>query len=201
MPDILYRGISLMVVSAFILLMTGCLVNIPTTFYRPAAPEGTVVRGMQPRTNSVILFERQDVIVGVNTTYDNKNQLYVSISFEIPNDKVVQLMEHTVEVSVASKEMRKRELSGKIWTGTGRTKDFPLNAPMVGRDDGWSFGTAKGYGNTKYAAFFFKALLFAAPEAKTFKIKMPRFLVNNIASELPIIEFTLDSEDLWTSLP
>jgi len=200
-PDILHRGRSLFVVSVLILLITGCVVNIPKTFYRPAAPGGTVVRAMQPRTTSVILFERQDVIVGVNTTYDYKNQLYVSISFEIPNDKVVQLLENTVEVSVASKEMRKSKLSGRIWTGAGRTKDFPLKTPMVGRDKGWSLGTAKGYGNTKYAAFFFNALLFTAPEAETFEIKIPRFLVNNIESVLPIIEFTLDSENLWTSLP
>jgi len=64
----------------------------------------------------------------------------------------------------------------------------------------WRLGTASGYGNTSYAAFFFKALLFAAPNSKTFEIKMPRVRANNAEVQLPIIEFALDSEDIWTSL-
>jgi hypothetical protein len=181
--------------------MTACLLKITTPYYLPAAPGGTVVRTMQPRTNSAILFERQGVIIGVNTTTDDKDQLYVSISFEIPDDELVQLLERHIEVSIPSKDVWESELSGWVWTGPGRTKDFPLDAHMIGKNSASRFGTANGYGNTTYAAYFFKALLFAARSEKTFKIVMPKLLVNNIEAELPKIEFTLESEDLWTSLP
>jgi len=183
------------------MLMTACVLKMPYSYYHPEALGGKVVRAMEPRTNSVILFERQGSIIGINTCINGKHQLDVSISFEIPDDKVVQLLEQHIEVSVPSKSISKRKLSGRIWTGLGRTEGFPLDAPMIGMNSGWRFGTAKGYGETKYAAYFFKALLFPSQEEKTFEIKIPRFLVNNTEVELPKIRFTLDSEDIWTSLP
>jgi hypothetical protein len=200
MRGIVYRGISFVIVTTLILLMAGCLLNVSTRYYLPAAQGGTIVRAMQPRTNSVILFERHSVIVGVNTT-DYGDQFNASISFEVPEGNIVQLLEHHIEVSVPSKESWKSNLSGHIWTGPGRTGDFPVDAPMIGKNKGWRLGTAKGYGNTKNAAFFFKALLFATPGPKTFVIKMPKFRVNNMEVELPLIEFTFGSENLWISVP
>lgn len=200
-PNILRLSLSLTVAAVLMMLMTACLLKIPTSYYRPEALGGKVVRTMEPRTNSAILFERQGSIIGINTSPNDKGQLYVSISFEIPDDKVVQLLEQHVVVSVPSKGIWKSKLSGLIWTGLGRTEGFPLDAPMIGMNSGWRFGTATGYGNTKYAAYFFKALLFPSQEEKTFEIKMPKFLMNNTEVELPQIRFILDSEDLWTSLP
>jgi hypothetical protein len=200
MRDIIYGGISFVVVTTFILLTAGCLLNVSTPYYLPAATGGTIVRAMQPRTNSVILFKRQGVIIGVNTT-DYGDRFNASISFEVPEGKIVQLLEHHIEVSGPSKESWKSNLSGHIWTGPGRIGDFPVNTPMIGKNEAWRFGTAKGYGNTGHAAFFFKAFLFATPGPKTFVIKMPKFRVNNMDVELPLIEFTFGIENLWIAVP
>ena len=72
---------------------------------------------------------------------------------------------------------------------------------MIGKNSAWRFGTAKGYGNTKYASFFFKTVLLNNPEIKAFEIKMPKYLINNTEVELPRIKFNLDNEGILTSLP
>jgi len=155
----------------------------------------------------VILFERQGVIVGVNTFYESiqhgypTNKLYADISFEIPEGEVVQLVQHHVEVSAPSKDSWKSELSGKVWTGPGRTENFSRDAPMIGKNKAWRFGTAQGYGNTKHAAFFFSALLFEGFELETLEMNIPKFLINDFEVALPMITLKLNSEDIWTSLP
>ena len=155
---------------------------------------------MEPRTNSVILFEQHGVVVGVNTVF-HVDRVDASISFEAPEGRTVQLLAHQIEVSVAPGNTWNSKLSGHVWTGPGRTSDFPVDAPMIGKNGAWRLGVARGYGNTKHAAFFFKAPLFATPGPETFAMKMPRFRVDNVEVDLPLIEFTLGSEDLWTSLP
>ncbi len=196
-----YRaGISLIVIALAIALISSCVVNTPTPYYRPEAADGSVVRAMQPRTKSAILFDREGVIIGFNTAYTYEHALSASISFEVPEGKVVQLVEHNLEVQVNSASFNSA-LSGKIWTGPGRTTNFPLNTPMIGKNAGKKFGTATGFGNTDNAAYFFTASLFTKPAPKAFKIKIPKFLINNTEVDLPIVSLKLDSEDLWTSLP
>lgn len=158
-----------LLIVAFILLMTvSCAVRIDTPYYQPSAIGGTNVRADRwaPRTYSVILFKHQGVIVGVNTYYKSMqrghstNKLYLDFSFEIPDGGVAQLVQHYIEVSASSKDSWESELSGKVWTGPGRTEEFPRDAPMIGKNEAWRWGTSRGYGNTKHAAFFFSALLF-----------------------------------------
>jgi hypothetical protein len=72
---------------------------------------------------------------------------------------------------------------------------------MIGKNRAWHFGTAQGYGNTHYAAFFFSALLFEGSELETLDIIIPKFLVNGCEVSLPVITLKLESEDIWTSLP
>ncbi len=180
--------------------LTACIVNITTEYYRPSAPEGEVVRALEPRTNSVILFERQDTIIGINTWVDT-NDLYATISFEVPDDTQVKLLDNHLIISLDSRASWERKLSGRVWSGPGRMKEFPIDNVMIGKSSVWRFGTGKGLGQTSNAAYFFKALLFKKAENNSFKIRMPRFLVNNSEMRLPTIEFYLESEDLWTSLP
>ena len=202
---ILYTGVSFFVV----LVLMSCAVKIVTAYYQPSAISGTNVRAIkrQPATNSVMLFEIQGVIVGMNTFYQpeqrdsSANKLYADISFEIPEGKIIELLDYEIEVFAPTGNSWKSELSGKIWTGPGRAEKFPRYAPMIGRNKAWRLGTAQGYGNTKHAAFFFSALLFEGSELETLQVKIPKFLINGFEVEIPIITLELDSEDIWTSLP
>ncbi len=189
------------ILTSVTLLLTACVVNIPTQYYSPSALEGEIVRALQPRTNSAILFNRQNTIIGLNTSTDNNNDLYATISFEIPDDTQVKLLDHHLTITPYSKESWSSPLSGKVWTGPGRTKEFPPEGIMTGGSSAWRFGTAKGFGQTQNSAYFFEAFLFKMAQENSFQITMPRFMLNNTELSLPSVVFTLAKENLWTSLP
>lgn len=191
-------GLALAALAAIPLIASSCAMRVLTPYYRPAAPGGTVQRGIQPRTESVMTFQREGVVVGVCSNF-LVDRVDAVISFEVPDHKEVQLLEHHLQVSDSTGKAWTNELTGRSWTSPGRTAEIPLDASMVGGSDAWRLGTAKGLGDTKFAAFFFTAPLFERPGPVSFTIKPPRFQINEVEVELPQINFTFDEEMLWTS--
>lgn len=179
--------------------ISGCIVPGTFSYYHPESPGGTVIRASEPPTNSVLLFHIQEVIIGVNTQ-PVSDGVKLSISFEVPSGSTARLNEHHVELVLDSKESV-AELSGSIWVGPGRTGLFRTESIMNGEDKGAKFGEGRGFANTKYAAFFFHALLFNEPWPDVFNLRLPTFTVNGVETNLPLVRFTLVQEKLWVSVP
>ena len=198
----------LLVVAAAILMASSCATRVSTAYYQPSAIDGKTVRSDKwvPHTNSIILFERQGVIIGVNNLYEPvRKEWKVQLSFEVPEGNTAQLLQHQVDISSPSKGYWKSgALTGWTWSGPGRTEEFPVDAVMVGKDDAWQWGTARGFGSTRHAAYFFSAVMYERDEAESLdrlEIRIPGFLANNSVVELPVIQLQLDVEDVWYSLP
>ncbi len=198
----------LLVVAAALFTASSCATHVSTAYYHPSATGGKNVRSDKwvPHTNSIILFERQDIIIGVNNLYDsNKKQWKIQFSFEVPEGKTARLLQQHVEITSPSKGgWQSGAITGRIWSGPGRMEEFPADAIMVGRNDAWRWGTARGFGSTRHAAFFYSAVMYEADEAESLEyleIKIPGLLVNDSVVGLPVIQLHLDIEDVWYSLP
>jgi len=180
-----------------------------TPYYRPSAPEAVNARAIKsfPRTDSVLLFERHGVIIGVNTVYKSvatgypSNELILHISIEVPDGKKVRLGEYSLEVYAPSGKSWSTDLTGHVWSSPGRTTEFPVYGEMIGRNKAWRWGTSQGYGNTTHAAFFFSASIVENAELASLEVKLPIFQINGADIELPNVSFSLQSEDLWYSVP
>jgi hypothetical protein len=202
------KMIRVIIAISFTVLTTSCLLKVTSPYYRPSADTGENVRAIkrQPRTDSVILFRHDGVIVGVNTLLKSKHHgfsestLSVDISFEIPEGNEIRLVDKHVKV-FAPLESWNSELLGRIWIAPGRTEIFPIEKMMIGKSDAVRFGTAQGYGNTKNATFFFSALILKGAELETFELELPGFVINDFEVNEPIISFNLNEEDVWVSVP
>lgn len=180
--------------------LTGCVAYLTTPYYRPSAPEGRLRRAMQPATKSVIVFNRQGVLIGLNTAENSSNQLVATLSFEVPSNTTVQLQDRHLLLTLESGETQTCTLSGWIWTGPGRTAPFSPDSIMTGDSIAWRFGTAMGFAESKYAAYFFAAPLFPMARHKAFRLTLPKVRIDRTEHMLPTVSFTLDSEKLWTPL-
>lgn len=194
----LHMGLSAALIPAILLAFPSCATHTLTPYYLPTAPGGTVGRAMQPRTNSIITFQREGVIIGVCVRF-HLERVEAVISFEIPDHKTVRWLSNQIEVIESNGQRWNRELAGSVWSGPGRSKEFPVDGPMVGKNRAWSLGMGKGLGNTRMAAFFFNTPLFPRPSPSSFSLQLPSFEVDEIPVQLPPIEFTFDEEKLWAS--
>lgn len=176
------------------LLTAGCSSDdYVHTYYSPAAPGARIIE--HPRAQE-LHFQRKGVIVGtlLGGGGGNPRQAWVSITFEVPEGKVVTLLDKTVEVSATDYAAQTGKISGRRVTGYSfwgdpQYTDLSPDAPMTGK-------TAKvnqlGYGRqswsckSDYAIFCFSAWV-PAPESGPFSLKMPRFSVNGAEIELPLI--------------
>lgn len=193
------KGRSLFAVLLPAILMITCA-PMTTSFYRPDAQDGRVVRGQCPPVHSFILFERNNVIVAAKASYPSEDQIIVTVTFEVPENNVVHLIDKTVEVSTPSQGTFKGVLSGYIWTSPGRTSDFQSEMPLTGKTKKNLFlDQVTFYGVTEHAYYAFNASL-SMPFTEMFLLRLPRFLVNNIEVELPLINFRHTSESYIGSL-
>ena len=188
-------------------LLSSCVLPQRYDFYYPTALGGSQARAGEPRTLSVILFQLGEIIVGMNTVYLPAagpiiaNRLSASISIEIPEGNVVKLARDYVDVSEPSGDPWRAPLSGRIWTGAGRTSAFSVDAPMIGKSNAARWGTARGWSDTKHAAYFFEATLYEGPEKRVLTVRLPELYVNDSEVELAPITLTLSSERLMTVFP
>jgi hypothetical protein len=157
--------------------------------YQPSAPGGVVLSAhCPPEPRSVIRFERDSILVSAkasyNSEYPRRNGIGVRITFEVPEGKVVRLLDGVVEVSVPILGSFKGELSGPVPPGT----------PMAGettKNKRW--GTlydppSAMFAMTNHASYYFKTFL-SMPNSDTFTLKLPKFLINDVEVELPVINF------------
>lgn len=84
------------------LLLSGCLAYLDTPYYRPSAPEGRLSRALQPTTESVIIFNRQGVMISLSTAPDSNNRLVAALCFEVPDNATAQLQGRHLTLSLES---------------------------------------------------------------------------------------------------
>ncbi len=193
----LHMGLPLVPIAAILLALPSCIIRTLTPYYLPAAPGGSVSRAMEPRTNSVITFQREGVVIGVCVRF-HLERIEAVISFEIPDHKTVRLYSNQTEVIESNGQRWSRELA---ISGSDRSKETRVDEPTVGKNRAWSLFQRRGLSNTRMAAFFFRAPLFPRPGPGSFSLQIPGFEINEVPVQLPPIEFTFDEEKLWSSVP
>jgi hypothetical protein len=193
------KSISLIIIAAVLALISSCAVKYPVDYYHPEATGGKVVRTGQSRTQSAILFEQEGVIIGFHTSYYDE-KIHARISFEVPDDKVVQLVDQNVEVKVNAATYR-IVLSGSVWPEGWFSQpiDFPIFSPMIGKKA--KYGSVRGFGDTRNANFFVDGSIVTKPQPEAFQVKLPRFRINNVEVNLPVIRLKRASEDVWVVVP
>lgn len=175
-----------------VMLLTACA-PMTVNYYRPDAASGKVVRAWCPPVHSVILIETHDVIVGFEISSPQKDRVLASITFEIPENHKVQLVDRFVEIHSSTGVSSKGEISGRMWVAAGRTAEIQLDMPMQGNTKKRLFDQITRYGKTEHAYYFLIADM-AAVQSDRFSLKPPRFFVNGIQVDLPVITFVRTKE-------
>ena len=178
-----------------LVLLTVACAPVMLEFYRPSAPEGEVVRSGCPPGQRYILFKSHDVTIGATLG---------RIAFEVPEGKVVILLDQEVEASARARGTWKSRLApGIVWPpGSFQPRHIQPDQPLMGITSKhttawWPFsGTPTPWGNSRHAyyQFEFSALPAEAKVSEPHVIRLPKFSVNHIVVELPPITFTPDSE-------
>lgn len=179
-------------------LMTACA-PMTVTYYRPEAASGKIVKAWCPPVRSFILIETHEVIVGFKASSPQEDRLRVNITFEIPSKHNVQLTDHFVEIHGPPGISSKGELFGFTWVAAGRAEEIPLNMPMQGSTKKRMFDQTTLYGKTEHAYFFLRAEMDAI-QSERFTLKPPRFYVDGIQVDLPVINFIKIEESIVGSL-
>ena len=185
-------------VLAFALFLAAC-VPMSVSYYRLGEAYGKVVKAWCPPVHSVILFDVHDVIVGFEVSAIQQNRVLAIMTFEIPEKHSVQLIDRFVAIHSSTQASSQGELTGWVWTSAGRTGEISLNTPMYGKTEERLFDQITRYGKTKHAYYFLQAEVATTPLEKLF-VKPPRFLVNGMQIELPVITFSRISETYIGSL-
>lgn len=190
------------------LLTAGC--HRPV--YNPSAQGGLTVKDPPSRvdflagpsdTSQQIRFQRHGVIVAamLGEGPETQGQVQVHVTFEVPEGRVVTLVDKKVEISVSNHVAATATLSGGRflsgfdgWSGR-QFSDFSPDTPMKGTT---AKKTSLGYGTdikvcaSDYAMFCFIAQV-TVPGAGPFTLKLPRFSVNGAEQELPPVTVTQES--------
>jgi hypothetical protein len=133
------------------------------------------------------------VIVGFKVSSPLKDRMLVTITFEIPENHNVQLMDRFVEIHGLTGDSSTGKLSGHTWVAAGRTAEVPLDMPMQGYTKKRVFDQTTLYGKTEHAYFILRAEMIAAQSEK-FSLKPPVFFVDDIQVDLPVIIFVRTKE-------
>jgi hypothetical protein len=187
----------------FLVLLTAACAPVMLEFHRPSAPGGKVVRAGCP-PDKFILFERHDVTIGTSTGVASKGLVGGVVTFEVPEGRVVLLLDQEVEVSASSRGTSKGRLTpGTVWApGSFQPRDAQPDKPLMGitskhRIAWWPFSAAPTpYGHSRHAYYSFKfsVSLAEAEVSEAYVLKLPKFSVNDIVVELPPITFIQDRE-------
>lgn len=196
--DVLQKNVTLLAVTLSLILPTGCA-PMTETYYRPDATFGKVVKAWCPPVRSFILIEAHDIIVGFKVSSPLKDRMQVTITFEIPKNHSVQLIDRFVEIQGLTGDSSKGELSGHTWVAAGRTVEIPLDMPMQGHTKKRMFDQTTLYGKTEHAYFILRAEMPIAHSEKI-SLKPPVFVVDGIQVDLPIIIFVRTEETVIRSL-
>jgi hypothetical protein len=177
-----------------VLLLISCAPAVTVQYYRPITTEGAVVNAHCPPVDSFVLFEEHNIIVGAQVVFSDKGKLSSTITFEVPKDKTVQLLDQNVLINTPSQGLSKIRLSGYTWVGPGRTSEFFPENPLVGKTKKkLLLKQVTLYGTTNHAYYVFYASVdVLKPEQVS--IKIPKFSVNDFEVELPEIKFDWSSK-------
>lgn len=190
------RCASVVTLMVMVLATVACAPVI-ISVYRPSASEGEVLNAHCPHEpRAVIRFERSGVLVSVWTSsyafYPPRDEIRVLIVFEVPQGKVVRLSNGVVEISVPSDSISKADLSGPVRPGAPMVGDTtPPQSPRTWRlpyDPPQQWRAL-----THNASFGFTAFL-PRPTSQTSVLKLPKFLVNDVEAELPLITLTRQTD-------
>lgn len=175
------------------LLTAGCTV---AAGYSAAAP-GAKSYGDVITNGTEFHFERQGVIVGATVSADS-----VRIAFEVPEGKVVKLLDKTVEISVAEHVAATGALKGWEAAGIFLDRDISPDAPMTGRKakKNRDARVSQFWDCASDNNFFCFVTQVNMPESGSFTLKMPRFSVNGVAMELPPIAITEERDIDWEAI-
>ena len=163
--------------------------------YRPQAVSGTVARAFCPPVHDVILFEAHEINVGVRVSSYAKDEIRIVIEFVIPDNHVVEIIDRTVEIYSSASNRSQGTLSGIKWVSLSRTEEITLDKPLQGRTEKklFLFRQTTLSGKTNHAYYLLKVNMEKLDEDE-FYLELPRFTVNGVASNLPVIKYVKDKE-------
>ncbi len=180
-------------------MMVSCA-PMTTIFYRPAAIDGKVVSAHCPPVESFILFETDGIVLGSKASKAEDGLINVIITFEVPKDKVVKLIDGEIFSIKNNQIFSSSKLHGRVWVSAGRTKEFLVTTSMPGKTEKKIFfKQITPYGTTQHAYYFFTGQL-PVPNQESFIIKLPNFSVNGVEVKSPKVRFTQDSKQYIGSL-
>ena len=172
------------------ILLVSCLYfPLITDCYRPKAPFGKLVKS---EVQAFLITEVDDVVIGFEA-FLLKDKVNISITFEIPENHSVKLIDDSVEIKELSGAVLNLKLSGKnqissaSLTSIPYSVSVPLDTPMQGYTGSSTIFTS--YGKTKHAFYFFKADM-PSINIDKFILKPPRLYINGVQVDLPDITFT-----------
>ena len=194
MKNIIQHSMTVWGICIILLSLFSCAPAVTIQYYRPIAPEGEVVNAHCPPVDSFVLFEEHDIIVGVHAAFAAEGKLSTTVTFEVPKDKSVRLLDPNISITTPSQGLSKVRLSGYTWTGPGRTSDFSPETPLVGETKkNFLFKQVTLYGTTNHAYYvFYTSIDVLKPEQVI--IQIPDFLVDDSIVELPKIKFEWSSK-------
>jgi len=194
MINIIRKNMNVLGTSLMLLSLISCAPAVTVQYYRPSSIEGVVVNAHCPPVDSFVLFEEHDIIIGAQVVFSEKGKVSTTITFEVPKDKTVRLLNKDVRINMPSQGLSKVRLSGYTWTGPGRTSDFSPETPLVGATKkNFLFKQVTLYGTTNHAYYVFHASIDVLKPEQVI-IKIPKFSVDGSEVELPEIKFDWSSK-------
>jgi len=173
-------------------LITSC--GVPSYNYHPYASDGKVAHniplsGSRSKTDTIIWFEKSGIEIQAKAYWEAENQVSVYMSFLVPEGKVVIFENRTVASMMGDKVFASSNFSygnERIRNESGFSslsyyiQKFMSDLPMTGR---------KG----RNAYFWYETPL-SVPDSRTFVIRLPNILVDDVKVQLPLISFTQKDE-------
>ena len=97
MINIIRKNMNVLGTSLMLLSLISCAPAVTVQYYRPSSIEGVVVNAHCPPVDSFVLFEEHDIIIGAQVVFSEKGKVSTTITFEVPKNKTVRLLNKDVE--------------------------------------------------------------------------------------------------------
>ena len=143
---------------------------------------------MCPPLPDVMLFRREGVVAAVFLGRVESGRRTIWFSFQVPRGRTVRLLGSSLEVTTASGDRVRCDLTGKREGSRRRTEEVHPESLMVGRTERLRYGTRTGYSLTPHELYEFTTE-FATPLGDAFTVTLPGVVVNGFSWDLPPVRF------------
>jgi hypothetical protein len=164
-------------------------------YYRPEAAEGRRTDATCPPAPSVWLFDRDGVIVGARATRET-GAISIELTFEIPEGKLVQLVEDAIAVEIDGRSSR-APLRGSTFVSWGKTREVAADESLEGASRHVFQSNYTPYYGVSNAVYAYRATVETGTPPELLDVRLPKFRVNGAPRSLPDVRFQWDSVFHW----